>query len=63
MTHSQRKSVEELLTMSSADVRAYLQTLSASEQKVISRDLYRAQLSLDLQKNQTLQGESHNKML
>ena len=35
--------------MSSAEVRAYLQTLSASEQKTMSAELYRALLSIDMQ--------------
>lgn len=49
MTQLLRKSIKELLAMSRADVRAYLQSLSASEQKVISNELYRAQLHLDTQ--------------
>jgi len=49
MTQSLKKSVKELLAMSSAEVRAYLETLSASEQKTVSTELYRAMLSIDLQ--------------
>ena len=37
--------------MSSAEVRAYLETLSAPERKRVSTELYRARLSLDTQKN------------
>ncbi len=37
--------------MSSAEVRAYLETLSVSERKRVSTELYRAKLSLDTQKN------------
>ena len=35
--------------MSGAEVRAYLETLSASEQKTVSTELYRAMLSIDMQ--------------
>jgi hypothetical protein len=44
MTHTQRKSLKELSFMSSAQIRDYLQTLSASEQKVVITELYRAML-------------------
>ena len=37
--------------MSSAEVRAYLETLPALEQKKVSTELYRAMLSIDLQKS------------
>jgi hypothetical protein len=37
--------------MSSAQVRSYLVTLSASEQKRVSTELYRAMLSMDMREN------------
>ena len=40
--------------MSSAEVRAYLQTLSPSEQKAISKELYLVHLSFDMQKVESL---------
>ena len=55
MTQSLRKSIKELLAMSSAEVRAYLQTLSASDQKAVSTELYRALLSIDMQNSEKLQ--------
>jgi hypothetical protein len=50
MTQFLRKSIEELLAMSSAEVRAYLGTLSVPEQKRVSTELYRARLSIDMQR-------------
>lgn len=58
MTQHPRKSINELLSMSSAEVRAYLQSLSRSEQKTISEELYRAHLSLDMQKVERLPGQT-----
>jgi len=49
MTQTLRKSIQELLAIPSAEVRDYLKTLSASEQKRVSTELYRAKLSMDLQ--------------
>ena len=37
--------------MSSAEVRAYLEILSASERQRVSTELYRAKLSMDMQKS------------
>ena len=51
MTQSLRKSIKELLVMSSAEVRAYLGTLSVAEQKRVSTELYRAKLSIDMQRS------------
>lgn len=48
--------------MSSAEVRAYLQTLSVPEQKRVSTELYRARLDLDLQKSGKPQQQFSNKM-
>jgi hypothetical protein len=50
MAQLQRKSIQELLTMSSAEVRAYLQTLPTLERRMISEELYKAKLSIDIQK-------------
>jgi len=50
MTQFLKKSIEELLAMSSAEVRAYLGTLSVPEQKRVSTELYRARLSIDMQR-------------
>ena len=51
MAQSQRKSVKELLAMSSAEVREYLQTLLPSEQRVVGEELYKAKLSIDIQRS------------
>ena len=50
MTQTLKKSIQELLAMSSAEVRAYLKTLSVPEQKRVSTELYRARLSIDRQR-------------
>jgi hypothetical protein len=51
MTQILRKSIQELLAISSAEVRTYLETLSVPERKRVSTELYRAKLRLDTQKN------------
>jgi hypothetical protein len=61
MTQFQRKSINELLEMSSAEVREYLQTLSAAEQKTTSAELYRAMLRANIQKLESLKDNSQNK--
>jgi hypothetical protein len=50
MTQTLRKSIKELLAMPSAEVRAYLGTLSVPEQKRVSTELYRARLTIDMQR-------------
>ena len=47
-----RKPLEEFLTMSSADVRAYLERLPSLERKQLSTELYRALLERDMQNRQ-----------
>ena len=54
MTQFLKKSIKELLAMSSAEVRAYLGTLSVPEQKQVSTELYRARLSIDMQRLETV---------
>jgi len=61
MTPLPKKSINDLLQMPSMEVRNYLQTLSASEQKTVSAELYRAMLSADTQKIQSLSSHSQNK--
>ena len=41
--------------MSSAEVRAYLETLPGPEQKKVSTELYRAMLSIDLKQSESPQ--------
>jgi len=59
MTQIRRKSIKDLLTMSSAEVRTYLGTLSMSEQKRVSTELYRARLSVDRQRIETVMQKKH----
>ena len=62
MTQLMRKSINELLGMSSAEVRQYLQTLPASAQKTVGEELYKALLSIDMQRSMyNLNGDSQNK--
>jgi hypothetical protein len=51
MTQTLKKSIQELLVMPSADVRAYLETLSTPERQRVSTELYRARLMMDIQKS------------
>jgi hypothetical protein len=46
-----RKSINELLGMSSAEVREYLQTLPPSAQKTVGEELFKAMLNIDMQKS------------
>jgi len=46
-----QKPLEEILSMSSADVRAYLESLPVQERKQLSTQLYRAVLKRDMQNN------------
>jgi hypothetical protein len=46
-----RKPLEELLSLSSADVRAYLERLPILERKQLSTELYKALLQRDMQNN------------
>jgi hypothetical protein len=55
MTQTLKKSIQELLAMSSAEVRAYLETLSTPERQRVSTELYRARLMIDIQKSGELQ--------
>ena len=61
MGQSLTKTIEELLAMSSAEVRAYLQTLSASELNRVSTELYRAMLGRDMQRAGNLNSQLQNK--
>ena len=64
MTQSMRKSINELLGMSSAEVREYLQTLPPSAQKTVGEELFKAMLSMDMQKSlYNLRGDSQSKSL
>jgi hypothetical protein len=51
MTQTLKKSIQELLAMPSAEVRAYLETLSTPERQRVSTELYRARLMIDIQKS------------
>jgi hypothetical protein len=61
MTQTLRKSIQELLAISSTEVRAYLETLSVPERKRMSTELYRAKLMMDMQKSGNLNWSSQNK--
>ena len=64
MTQPVRKSISELLGMSSAEVREYLQTLPPSLQKTVGEELFKAMLSIDMQKSfYNLSGDSQRKSL
>jgi hypothetical protein len=63
MSQFLRKSIKELLEMSSAEVRDYLQTLSAVERKKVSAELYRVMLSADAQKIGSFNSHSQNNSL
>jgi hypothetical protein len=57
------KSINELLGMSTAEVRDYLLNLSAPERKVVSAELYRAVLSVDMQKLESFNSDFQNNSL
>lgn len=64
MTQHMRKSINELLGMSSAEVREYLQTLPPSVQKTVGEELFKAMLSIDMQKSfYNLSRDSQSKSL
>jgi hypothetical protein len=48
--------------MPSVEVRAYLATLSTSERKRVSTELYRAILSMHLQKSGNINSNSQNNL-
>jgi hypothetical protein len=61
MTHTQRKSIKELLGMSSTEVREYLQTLPSPEQKTVGGELFKAMLMVDMQRSGHYFNHSQNK--
>ena len=50
MTQPQRKTIQQLLEMSTTEVREYLQTLPPVEQKTVGEQLYKAMLSFDMKR-------------